>query len=88
MSDDRRSVLKQLLSGSLTGKEAVAKLNITNDNQITLIIGTSDGLFNVRGESRLTKEEVYARTKGEYCLRVGEDQHELISTMYRLYDEH
>lgn len=87
MRDDRRTVLKQLLSGRLTGKEAVAKLTVTKERYMSLIIGTSDGLHTYRGESGLTIEEVYARTtKGEWLMRVGEHQPGLVAALSSLDD--
>lgn len=87
MRDEKRNILKQLLSGAITGKEAAQRLNITEDNTLHIAIATSDGFYTYQGQRGLTRKEVNARSNSEFVLVVSEDQADLIETVNILNNE-
>lgn len=71
---NKRSTLKQLLSGQLSPQEAAANLQTdAGINNVALAIKTAKGLYNVGSETGLTYEEMKARLAGKPFVEIDED---------------
>ncbi|PVY43260.1 hypothetical protein [Pontibacter virosus] len=87
MKKDPRTILKQILSGRLTSREAVEQLDKSADITIPLAVGTPDGLFTFQGVSGLTRKEVDKSYKGNFLIVFANENTELEKTITRLNSE-
>ncbi|RAU81971.1 hypothetical protein [Pontibacter arcticus] len=74
MTDKKRNVLKQLISGRISPQEAAARLQTEEGtNSIALAIRAANGLYNIGSETGLTYEEMKELFAGSLYVEIDED---------------